>query len=33
MLSANQIAGLLGFNISKIIGVKKLIFRMQLHIC
>ena len=33
MLSANQIAGFLNFNISKTIGGIKLIFCMQLHIC
>ena len=31
MLSANQIAGFLNFNISKTIGVIKLIFSMQVH--
>ena len=32
MLSANQIAGFLNFNISKTIGGIKLIFCMQVHI-
>ena len=31
ILSANQIAGFLNFNISKTIGVRKLIFSMQVH--
>ena len=33
MLSTNQIAGFLNFNISKTIGSTKLIFYMQVHIC
>ena len=33
MLSANQIAGFLNFDISKTIGSIKLIFCMQEHIC
>ena len=32
MLSSNQIAGFLNFNISKTIGDIKLIFCMQVHI-